>query len=89
VKTLKRWNRDGLRRGTRRATLRIVVRLAYSLARLVRKSAQTAGAALQEIFDEAAYGRFLQRKHATPSRQTYAAFLRDMEDTKARRPRCC
>jgi hypothetical protein len=46
-------------------------------------------AAMQEIFDEAAYGRFLDRRKASASRETYAAFLRENELAKARRPRCC
>jgi hypothetical protein len=46
-------------------------------------------AAMQEIFDEAAYRRFLDRGKASVSRETYAAFLRENELAKARRPRCC
>lgn len=46
-------------------------------------------AALREIFDESAYLRFLKR-HQTPSScVAYAAFLRENELAKARRPRCC
>jgi hypothetical protein len=46
-------------------------------------------ATLQEIFDESAYMRFLAEHclHASPA--SYAAFLRDQEGLKARRPRCC
>lgn len=46
-------------------------------------------AALAEIFDEAAYRRFLQRQCRLPSAAAYAAFLREQEFAKARRPRCC
>lgn len=46
-------------------------------------------AALREIFDEAAYQRFLAREGAAASRATYAEFLREVEIGKARRPRCC
>ncbi|HEX3352021.1 MAG TPA: hypothetical protein VHS34_04305 [Terriglobales bacterium] len=46
-------------------------------------------AALREIFDEAAYARFLNRKQMTASRETYAAFCRECDGAKARRPRCC
>ena len=43
---------------------------------------------LREIFDEAAYTRFLQRTHMASSRAAYAAFWRERE-TKAPKPRCC
>ncbi|HUK88260.1 MAG TPA: hypothetical protein VLT85_11390 [Terriglobales bacterium] len=46
-------------------------------------------AALREIFDEAAYERFLAREGAAASRASYADFLREQEVRKARRPRCC
>ncbi len=45
--------------------------------------------ALREIFDESAYARFLNREQVVSSRQAYAAFCRECELTKARRPRCC
>jgi hypothetical protein len=45
--------------------------------------------ALREIFDESAYTRFLAR-HGMPScPSSYAAFLREQEMIKARRPKCC
>ena len=43
---------------------------------------------LQEIFDEAAYTRFLQRTQMTSSPAAYAAFWRERE-TRAPKPRCC
>jgi hypothetical protein len=46
-------------------------------------------ATLREIFDEAAYFRFLERKRTELSRESYAEFLRENEIAKARRPRCC
>lgn len=46
-------------------------------------------AALREIFDEAAYARFLAGRGAMPSRQTYAEFLRDTYRQRERRARCC
>jgi len=46
-------------------------------------------AALREIFDEAAYARFLQESHLSSSRESYARFLRERESSHARRPRCC
>jgi hypothetical protein len=45
--------------------------------------------ALREIFDESAYARFLNRRQMTSSREAYAAFCREYETAKARRPRCC
>jgi hypothetical protein len=46
-------------------------------------------AVFREIFDEAAYARFLRRTQMTHSRQAYAAFWRERELTHARKPRCC
>jgi hypothetical protein len=46
-------------------------------------------ATLREIFDEAAYARFLGRARMTSSPTTYAAFCRELEEAKARRPKCC
>jgi hypothetical protein len=43
---------------------------------------------LREIFDEAAYTRFLQRAQMVSSPAAYAAFWRERE-TKAPKPRCC
>ncbi len=45
--------------------------------------------ALQEIFDEAAYARYLDQRNLASSRTAYAEFLREHELAKARRPRCC
>jgi hypothetical protein len=46
-------------------------------------------ATLREIFDEAAYDRFLLRKQMASSPRAYAAFRREFEDAKMRRPKCC
>jgi hypothetical protein len=46
-------------------------------------------AALREIFDESAYARFLSRRQIVSSREAYAAFCRECDTAKARRPRCC
>ncbi len=46
-------------------------------------------AALREIFDEAAYARFLSRAGMVSSSAAYAAFCRERENISARRPRCC
>jgi hypothetical protein len=44
---------------------------------------------LREIFDEAAYSRFLQRHQMSSSPHAYDLFLREREATAARRIRCC
>ena len=46
-------------------------------------------ATLREVFDESAYERFLTQRQMVSSRAAYAAFCREYEDSKARRPRCC
>jgi len=46
-------------------------------------------AALREIFDEAAYARFLGRTGMTSSSPAYAAFRRELDEAKVRRPKCC
>jgi len=44
---------------------------------------------LREIFDEAAYERFLNRARIVSSTESYAAFRREFEEAKMRRPKCC
>jgi hypothetical protein len=56
---------------------------------LLVRSFRVIVATLREIFDESAYARFLIRHQLTPSRDSYAAFQNDYEQTKMRRPRCC
>jgi hypothetical protein len=46
-------------------------------------------AALREIFDEAPYARFLNRTGMKSSSEAYAAFRREFEEAKVRRPKCC
>lgn len=46
-------------------------------------------ATLREIFDEGAYARFLNRSGMASSSEAYAAFRREFEEVKARRPKCC
>lgn len=46
-------------------------------------------ATLREIFDEAAYARFLRRAGVASSSDAYAAFRREFEEAKVRRPKCC
>jgi hypothetical protein len=44
---------------------------------------------LREIFDEAAYARFLSRTKMASSAIAYAAFREEFEEAKTRRPKCC
>ena len=44
---------------------------------------------LREIFDEAAYSRFLSRYGIESSRQAYAEFRREVEEAKVRPVKCC
>ncbi len=46
-------------------------------------------ATLREIFDEAAYERFLKRTQTAPSAGAYSAFRDEFEEAKTRRPKCC
>jgi hypothetical protein len=55
----------------------------------LRNIRATAMAALREIFDEAAYARFLSRAGMVPSSKSYAEFRRELEEAKVRRPKCC
>jgi hypothetical protein len=50
---------------------------------------ETMFAALREIFDEAPYARFLNRTGMESSSKAYAAFRREFEEAKIRRPKCC
>ncbi len=55
----------------------------------VRRFFDIASAALREIFDEAAYARFLARTGQPTSPAAYAGFLRERAAQQERRPRCC
>ena len=44
---------------------------------------------LREIFDEAAYARFLDLHQIASSTPAYASFLRERESAAARPVRCC
>lgn len=57
--------------------------------RIVSKAAQILLATLREIFDEAAYDRFLRRSGTTSSASAYRAFRQELDEAKARRPKCC
>jgi len=54
----------------------------------LRTAFRTFIAILREIFDEAAYARFLQRTETVSSRAAYAEFCRERESS-APKPRCC
>jgi hypothetical protein len=56
---------------------------------MLRNFLETAVATLREIFDEAAYARFLSRAGMVSSSESYAEFRRELEETKLRRPKCC
>jgi hypothetical protein len=56
---------------------------------LLEKTFRNLLAALREIFDEAPYTRFLNRTGNVSSSVSYAAFRREFEEAKMRRPRCC
>jgi hypothetical protein len=58
-------------------------------ASLIMHTVSVLASALREIFDESAYARFLDRTKLASSREAYAAFCRECEMAKARRPRCC
>jgi hypothetical protein len=60
-----------------------------TVRKTIRDFAAIAVAALREIFDEAAYARFLDRAGMASSREAYAAFRREFEEAKVRRPKCC
>jgi Selenoprotein, putative len=55
----------------------------------LRKAAAIVLDTLREIFDEAAYARYLDRHNLTSSPQAYENFWREREAVHARRTRCC
>jgi hypothetical protein len=55
----------------------------------IRRVATLVLRVVREIFDEAAYARFLQRQGLRESRDSYAAFLEEQQMTKGRRVKCC
>ena len=54
----------------------------------VKKAIRIFVAMMREIFDEAAYTRFLQMTRTTSSPAAYAAFWRERENQRPK-PRCC
>jgi hypothetical protein len=73
----------------KRLSVKHVGTAAPGLAAVIMRAGNLLWAALREIFDEAAYNRFLDRRQLTSSREAYAAFWHEYDATKARRPRCC
>jgi len=55
----------------------------------ISKTVRIVLATLREIFDEAAYHRFLERTQMESSPAAYAAFWRERESIHLRRPKCC
>lgn len=56
---------------------------------VILRALRTLRAVLREIFDEAAYDRFLSRKQMPSSPASYAAFRQEFEEAKTRCPKCC
>ena len=64
----------------------------YLLTKLLssaRRAVAVIGSILREIFDEAAYARYLERRQLTTSPTAYAEFLDESRELRERRPRCC
>jgi hypothetical protein len=59
----------------------------FWLGQRVKAVAAVAHDALREIFDEAAYARFLQRHQCASTPQAYAHFMEERDP--ASKPRCC
>jgi len=57
--------------------------------RQIAKAARILLATLREIFDEAAYARFLERRQMASSPAAYAAFWHERESGHERQPKCC
>lgn len=60
-----------------------------SLGGMIRNVGRLLMTVLREIFDEAAYARFLSRTQSASSTQAYEAFTRERESIQHRRQRCC
>jgi hypothetical protein len=54
-----------------------------------RQVAAVTASFLQEIFDESAYRRFLERNRISSSARAYAAFREENDRLRAQRPKCC
>ena len=62
---------------------------ANTIVQAIVRSFTVLVAALQEIFDESAYRRFLDRSRLQSSPNAYKIFQQENEQAKSRRPRCC
>ena len=67
----------------------MTVHLARILRAQVLRIAGVVHSILAEIFDEAAYARFLERQGVENSRKAYAQFLCETGAARSQRPRCC
>ncbi len=66
-----------------------LARQAATILRAGKRTVAVLRSILHEIFDESAYARFLARHQVVSSPATYAAFQREHEAARLRRPRCC
>lgn len=57
--------------------------------RVLQQSLRTIREVLREIFDEAAYARYLSRHSAESSPESYRRFLHENRQAGESRPRCC
>jgi hypothetical protein len=55
----------------------------------MKRALQLLWQALREIFDEAAYERYLHRHAERAGERSYAGFLAESRSQRERRPRCC
>jgi hypothetical protein len=62
---------------------------ANTMIAAIREIFATIAAVLREIFDESPYQRFLERSNLESSRNAYARFRQENEQSKSRRPKCC
>ena len=46
-------------------------------------------AAMREIFEESAYQRFCAREDVPPGRDAYMRFMRELNESKASKLKCC
>ncbi len=60
-----------------------------SIVKQFKHAARLLFAVLREIFDEAAYERFLRRHELSATGASYAHFCREHYQGKQARPRCC
>jgi hypothetical protein len=56
---------------------------------MIHRAFQLLWATLREIFDEAAYDRYLAQHHCAHSRESFEAFSEANRLSRERRPRCC